>query len=699
VSDRIRELDDATVAQIAAGEVVERPASVVKELVENSLDADAASIDVTVADGGTGRIVVADDGRGMSEENLAAAVRQHTTSKLGDASELDAVATLGFRGEALYTIGSVSRMTVTSRPRDAGDTGAQVTVEHGDVGDVEPAGRPAGTTVEVADLFAETPARRKYLKRPATEFAHVNRAVTRYALANPDVAVSLTHDGREVFATTGTGDVRDAALSVYGREVAQSLVPVDATPDGSVERVHGYVSDPETTRSTREYLATYVNGRSVRDGVLRDAVLDAYGGQLASDRYPFTVLFVEARGVDANVHPRKMEVRFEEERGVKRAVERAVRDALLDAGLVRSRAPRGQSKPGDAEISPGNGTEPEDRDNRGGHEDGDADAVGTPDTAGTPGKSDAAGGAPVDERVTEQHQSDRATEQHQSDRATEQRRHGHADETAGRTAEPGESATGRDGNAAPAPADSVVEGDTHSFDPPTENARLTGVSNAAGAASGAASTTATGGDGDADFESLPAMRVLGQLQDTYVVAATDDGLVLVDQHAADERIHYERLRERTGGDSQALVSPVELELTAGEAAVFDAAADDLRSLGFRADLDGRTARITAVPTVLSDALDPAVARDVLAEFVADADGDPVADAADELLSDLACRPAVTGNTSLTEGSVVSLLARLDDCENPYACPHGRPTLIRVDGDELAERFERDYPGHGGRRRE
>jgi DNA mismatch repair protein MutL len=702
MSDRIRELDDATVAQIAAGEVVERPASVVKELVENSLDADATSIDVTVADGGTGRIVVADDGRGMSEENLATAVRQHTTSKLGDASELDAVATLGFRGEALYTIGSVSRMTVTSRPRDAGDTGAQVTVEHGDVGDVEPAGRPAGTTVEVADLFAETPARRNYLKRPATEFAHVNRAVTRYALANPDVAVSLTHDGREVFATTGTGDVRDAALSVYGREVAQSLAPVEATPDGSVERVHGYVSDPETTRSTREYLATYVNGRSVRDGVLRDAVLDAYGGQLASDRYPFTVLFVEATGVDANVHPRKMEVRFEDERGVKSAVERAVRDALLDAGIVRSRAPRGQSKPGDAEISPGERADPAERDDRGDHEDREAgapdtsdtagtpDTAGAPDTAGTPASSEAAGGAPVNDRATERHQPDRVTERHQPDRN---------DETADATTEPGESATGRGGNAAPAPPDSVVEEGGRSFDPPTENARLPGQSNAPDAASSAASTADTGGLADADFESLPAMRVLGQLQDTYVVAATDDGLVLVDQHAADERVHYERLRERAGGDSQALVSPVELELTAGEAAVFDAAADDLRTLGFRADLDGRTARVTAVPAVLADALDPEVARDVLAEFVADADGDPVADAADELLSDLACRPAVTGNTSLTEGSVVSLLESLDDCGNPYACPHGRPTLIRVDGDELAERFERDYPGHGGRRRE
>ncbi|MGB9964004.1 DNA mismatch repair endonuclease MutL [Halobacterium hubeiense] len=642
--DRVRELDDATVAQIAAGEVVERPASVVKELVENSLDAGAASVDVTVADGGRDRIVVADDGRGMTGEDLRAAVRQHTTSKLGDASELDAVGTLGFRGEALYTIGSVSRMTVTTRARDAGDSGAKLTVDHGEVGEVQPAGRPAGTTVEVADLFAETPARRKYLKRPATEFAHVNRAVTRYALANPDVAVSLTHDGREVFATTGTGDVRDAALSVYGREVAQSLVPVDASPEGTVERVHGYVSEPETTRSTREYLATYVNGRSVRDSVLREAVLDAYGGQLASDRYPFTVLFVETEGVDANVHPRKMEVRFEDEDGVRAAVEDAVRDALLDAGIVRSQAPRGASKPGDAAISPDDsaaGTSTERRDASGAQHPARTREDATPSSADT-------------ERQT------RATDS-LADTST-------AD---GPTASDDES--GEDARS--------------SFDAPTENARLTD------------EPTDEGDEASAGFDSLPALRVLGQLAETYVVAAAEDGLVLVDQHAADERVHYERLREQVGGASQALVSPVELELTAGEAAVFDAAIEDLRALGFDAELSERTARVTAVPAVLADVLDPELARDVLADFVADASGDPVGDAADELLADLACRPAVTGNTSLTEGSVVALLDALDGCENPYACPHGRPTLIRVDADELAERFERDYPGHGGRRRE
>ncbi|WP_089650441.1 DNA mismatch repair endonuclease MutL, partial [Halobacterium hubeiense] len=624
-------------------------------------DAGAASIDVTVESGGRDRIVVADDGHGMTGEDLQAAVRQHTTSKLSDASELDAVATLGFRGEALYTIGSVSRMTVTTRARDAGDSGATLTVEHGDVGDVRPAGRPAGTTVEVADLFAETPARRKYLKRPATEFAHVNRAVTRYALANPEVAVSLTHDGREVFATTGTGDVRDAALSVYGREVAQSLVPVDATPDGPVERVHGYVSEPETTRSTREYLATYVNGRSVRDSVLREAVLDAYGGQLASDRYPFTVLFVETEGVDANVHPRKMEVRFEQEDRVQAAVEDAVRDALLDAGIVRSQAPRGASKPGDATISPAG--------ERGENE---ASAEGATREADTSSAS-------ADVAVESAERQSRVTDSLADTESESTERKPSGAEREPSTSEPAADTTTSDSAGERASTSS-------SFDAPTENARL-----AAPAGDGADE-----GDG---FDSLPEMRVLGQLAETYVVAETDDGLVLVDQHAADERVHYERLQEQVGGASQALVSPVELELTAGEAAVFDAAIDDLRALGFDAELSGRTARMTAVPAVLADALDPELARDVLADFLADAGGDPVSDAADDLLADLACRPAVTGNTSLTEGSVVALLDALDGCENPYACPHGRPTLIRVDADEFAERFERDYPGHGGRRRE
>jgi len=350
----IRELDRTTVERIAAGEVVERPASVVKELVENSLDADAGRIDVSVEGDGTERIQITDDGVGMSEADVRTAVRKHTTSKITDIEDLEAgVGTLGFRGEALATIGAVSRTTIRTKPRavDA-DAGTELELTGGEVTHVGPAGCPEGTSIEVTDLFFNTPARKKYLKTQATEFAHVNTIATQYALANPDVAVSLSHDDREVFATTGRGDLQSAILSVYGRDVATSMIRVEGAADG-VE-VTGFASDPETTRSTRDYLSTYVNGRYVTAKTVREAVLDAYGKQLAPNRYPFAVLFldVDPGSVDVNVHPRKMEVRFDDEGRVERAVREAVESALLSHGLVRSSAPRGRSAPGDAEVSP-----------------------------------------------------------------------------------------------------------------------------------------------------------------------------------------------------------------------------------------------------------------------------------------------------------------------------------------------------------
>ena len=234
----IQQLDERTVERIAAGEVVERPASVVKELVENAIDADADRVTVSVDDGGREGIRVTDDGVGMDRAAVQQAVEQHTTSKIRDIEDLEGgVATLGFRGEALHAIGAVSRLTITTRPRD-GDVGTELVVEGGEVTSVGPAGCPEGTTIEIEDLFYNVPARRKYLKQAATEFAHVNTIVTSYALANPDVAVSLEHDGRETFATTGQGDLRETMLSVYGRDVAESMIEVHAT-ERSTDRQSG----------------------------------------------------------------------------------------------------------------------------------------------------------------------------------------------------------------------------------------------------------------------------------------------------------------------------------------------------------------------------------------------------------------------------------------------------------------------------
>jgi len=762
----IRELDDRTVRQIAAGEVVERPASVVKELVENSLDAGADRISVAVAAGGTEGIRVRDDGVGMDRAAAERAVEEHTTSKIDTIDDLEAgVGTLGFRGEALHTIGAVSRLTIRTKPR-GGDTGTELRVEGGEVTAVGAAGCPAGTVVAVEDLFYNTPARRKFLKTTATEFDHVNTVVTHYALANPDVAISLEHDDREVFATEGRGDRRSAVLSVYGREVAEAMIGVDgggdrAAPGGDgdtapVGSVTGLVSHPETTRSTREYLSTFVNGRYVAAGALREAVLDAYGGQLAPDRYPFAVLFVElpADAVDVNVHPRKMEVRFDDEAGVRAAVTGAVRDALLDEGLIRSTAPRGRSAPDETEIDP----ESPASEVRGGAGHGGAGGPAPHGGTGDPGGSSDSGSEPREPTPASDHgaedgfaggdagasapestPAESADPVPDPDARSEDARDGpDGDDGGARTVDPesddawtvsGNSggdpdAGGHDrgghteestvGEASHAPASGHET--PHDTDPvPPQGRSFGGTEDRPETPGDRRSDRPTGVVGptvqrdltgeaaslDPEFDSLPSMRVLGQLHDTYVVAETDSGLVLIDQHAADERVNYERLQGDLDGDvvTQALADPVDVELTAREAALFGDHRDALADLGFRTErVDDRTVEVRSVPAVFAATLSPELLRDVLSAFVAEGAGEgggrsAVDSVADELLADLACYPSVTGNTSLTEGSVVDLLSALDGCENPYACPHGRPVVISVDADEIEARFERDYPGH------
>ncbi|PSQ05233.1 DNA mismatch repair protein MutL [Halobacteriales archaeon QS_6_71_20] len=806
MTGEIRSLDDRTVREIAAGEVVERPASVVKELVENALDAGASRVAVAVENGGIDGIRVRDDGAGIPAEQLPRAVAKHATSKLDGMDDLDAgVATLGFRGEALHSVGAVAELTVRSRTPDA-DTGAELVVDRGENGDVEPAGCPAGTTVEVRDLFGRTPARRKFLKTPATEFDRVNAVVSAYALANPAVAVSLEHDGREVFASPGDGDRRSAVLAVYGREVAEAMVDVDFESDDAVA-VSGLVSHPETTRAGREYLTTYVNDRWVRDGDLRGAVVDAYGGQLATDRYPFAVLFVDVPGeaVDVNVHPRKTEVRFDDDAGVVATVREAVRAALLDHGLVRSSAPRGRSAPeevdADPEVVGGAGTDHERAATRRREDDRDGDAGGSDDATSSVldawGGSDAASpddppDAPA-KGVTPPSDGDDAVDAPGSDADagvdtgtdagggaddagvdTGTGANGDADDDpAGTTARADDAAWSVDVDGADRPTDHPARGRTDATaggapsprswqaddDEGEGGADADGADAGAGGANSAASdadaTLSRSGGGDesrspstdrswdapaqstlgggttaerAERDRLPAMRVLGQYDDTYVVCGTDAGLVLIDQHAADERVNYERLRAAVddGAPTQTLAAPVELELTAREAELFEAFRDALREVGFRAertagdgdgdgaeggdgaaragddaDASARTVAVTAVPAVFDATLDPDLLRDVLAAFADEVvDGDrPVAEVADALLADLACYPSVTGNTSLTEGSVTDLLDALDACENPYACPHGRPVLVEFGDEEIEDRFERDYPGHGGRRAE
>jgi len=689
MTPEIRELDDETRDRIAAGEVVERPASVVKELLENALDADASRIDVEVEAGGTDRIAVSDDGVGMDESAARLAIEEHTTSKLRSVEELDSIGTLGFRGEALHAIGSVSRIRIETKPR-GGSRGTELVVENGELLACRPTGCPEGTTVEVTSLFGNVPARRKYLKTEATEFDHVARIVTGYALARPDVAVSLSRDGREAFATAGDGDRTSAVLAVYGSEVAREMLPVDGDGgDGPLSGVEGLVSHPETNRAGREYVTTLVDGRYVTASAVREAIVDAYGGQLASDRYPFAVvdLKLPPGGVDVNVHPRKLEVLFADEAAVKAAVTDAVESALSSAGLLRSRAPRGRSAPDQTAVSP-SGTDTSGDPERGRRsESPERSRRSMPPDAAESGGSSSADGVGSAERTGESGAG--STPAGEPDPDPEPTPAADSTPDAGSNADEPDTAESnaigserpdRTPDADPSIADSASE--------PTTQRTLDG-----GAASGTPPA----------LERLPALDVLGQFDDTYLVAESDDGLLLIDQHAADERVNYERLRERFSGTvtTQTLADPVRVAVTAREAAIADEYGGALSRLGFRTRLDDeRTLSVTTVPAFLADHVPdaPAIARDLLGEFVG---GDPdgtVESVVDDVLGDLACHPSIKGNTSLREGTIKGLLEALDGCENPYACPHGRPTVIELSTDEIADRFERDYPGHGGRRR-
>ncbi|MFB6189075.1 MAG: DNA mismatch repair endonuclease MutL, partial [Halapricum sp.] len=441
-----------------------------------------------------------------------------------------------------------------------------------------------------------------------------------------------------------------------------------------LESVSGLVSHPETNRASREYLSTYVNGRYVTADAVREAVMDAYDTTLASDRYPFTVLFVEIdpAEVDVNVHPRKMDVRFADSDGVREQITAAVADALRREGLLRSTAARGRSAPEQTEISPGEDVSPP------------ATDASRADTDG----HDEAGASVADRRDTPSaaRGSESAARGSDGDAASASGREHTADSSG---PAPGASPPGRDASTG-SDRESSTEAEQEAS-PETDRE--------------SPSVTATDqhrfGERDPTamaFDSLPSMRILGQLQETYVVAETDDGLVLIDQHAADERINYERLREQFLGETttQVLAETVEIELTARESELFERFTAALSRLGFQADrIDDRTVEVRTVPALVAEAGGPELVRDVLSSFVSHegAAAETVEAVADELLADLACYPSVTANTSLTDGSIVSLLETLAACENPYACPHGRPVLIEIDGQEIDERFERDYPGH------
>jgi len=647
----IRELPDELVSQIAAGEVVERPASVVRELVDNALDAGSAQVNVRLVAGGVRAILIEDDGCGIEAAELPLALKRHATSKIRSLDDLEMVSTMGFRGEALAAIASVSELALVSRTPDA----AHAQRLDARSGELAPAARAQGTTVEVRELFFSTPARRKFLKSDSTELAHCVEAVRRHALVRPQVGFAVWHEGRLV-EQWRAADEAQRIRDVLGEEFVDNSRPL-AAEIGPIA-IHGHVGLPAAARTRSDHQYVYVNGRYVRDRLIAHALRAAYEDVLHGQKQPAYVLFIEidpAR-VDVNVHPTKIEVRFRDSGAIHQAVKRAVEDVL---------APSGATAPGAPHAGTG--------------------VVGT--SFGTPGSFAAAAAAAV-ERLNG------------SDGA----------------ATPGWNAAGL----APARPWPVAEdsrpmlagattaslfarafGDS-SAPAPTAGGILdsggTAVLEANEPAAPPAWTRPQGND-DAvaavartDAADWPLGRAIAQIQGVYVLAENAHGLVVVDMHAAHERIVYERLK--TGAathdmPTQALLIPATFAATPAERALVETHAETLRSLGLDVSPMGpQTLAVRSLPAALLQADPVELVRSVLADL-ADVDASTLVQRArDDVLASMACHGAVRANRRLTLEEMNALLRQMEATERSDQCNHGRPTWRQVTMKELDALFLR-----------
>ncbi len=598
----IRLLSPEVASQIAAGEVVERPASVVKELVENALDAGTRNITVTIQEAGRRLIEIADDGSGIPAAELPLAVERHATSKLRSAADLFQIGTLGFRGEALASIGSVSRMTITSRTASEA-AGARIRVDGGIAGKIGPVGAPVGTTVRVEDLFSNVPARLKFLKQDMTERRAIDGLLTRYALAYPAVRFRLTDGSSPTLQTAGDGDRRAILAALYGVDVARQLLEVLAEEEISAEgrgtiRLTGYTSPAALTRSNRKEITFFINGRWVSDTPLTQALLQSYHTLLMVGRYPLAALFLEIdpAEVDVNVHPAKAEVRFKNQERIFSFVQRSVRRALLAYSPIPAMPPTqhlwgsDQSSVGSYQ-SPASGNQP---------------------------------GVELDWVI------------------------GH--EPVG-----GEQSSVSSNEAQPGNLPAIPS----AVQPSTFN--------------------------------LPLLRLVGQIGSTYLIAEGPDGLYLIDQHAAHERVLFEKLitqHEQKIIPSQALLTPVVVTLPPQSASLLASQLPILQHLGFEVEPFGPNAfQVRAMPVLFAGADAAAALRALVEDF--EEDETPLQAEVEARIAARVCkRLAVKAGKTLSPEEQRALLNDLENCDSPRTCPHGRPTMIHLSVDLLERQFGR-----------
>lgn len=638
--NKIRVLSDNLANQIAAGEVVERPASVVKELVENSIDAGATRVQIDIELGGRRLMQIADNGEGMSRDDAILAFERHATSKIRTAEDLGSIATLGFRGEALASIASVAKVELLTKI-EADEAATRVVIEGGRLIDVKDAARDTGTTITVRDLFFNTPARRKFMRSEATENYHLTSIVTHYALAHPEIAFTLTNNGREVLRVSPAKDLRERAFQVFGGGLLDSLLPVEGGRE-YVARVTGFISAPRERRTTRDSQYFFVNNRFVRDKTIAGGLLEGYRSVLPHGVYPVAFLFLEMplEEIDVNVHPAKTEVRFRRGEAVKDVIAEAVRTTLAKAGIT-------------GDVQP---------------------EQFVPEPAWTPPPVS----PPQEEEVIEQHgilfEETPPAESHAA--------------LAGAANQSGPDLrtlqTPNEARFDTAPTIDFVD----EIAVPEERLTVSGYAELPPVDSAAKLTKSVE---VADVASSK-IQPLGQLHDSFIIAVDDEGLLLIDQHVAHERILFDKYRKSETDrsiESQNLLLPETIDLSPAQSEAFSLIEDDLESLGFGTmRLSGRTIAIKSIPTDLP----PSEARNLFAEILdtieAEKKGGAKSTFRDDIAASLACKAAVKINMKLTPEKMRWMIDRLLITTSPTTCPHGRPVILRLSMKDIERGFHR-----------
>lgn len=660
---QIQVLDQITIDKIAAGEVIERPASIVKELVENSIDAKAASVTVEIQDGGISLIRVTDNGSGIEREDIRNAFLRHSTSKIRKVEDLAHIASLGFRGEALSSISAVTRTELITKTKE--DTfGTRYVIEGGVEQSLEDAGAPDGTTFLVRQLFYNVPARRKFLKTPMTEAGHVQDLLMRLALSHPEVAFTFINNGQTKMRTSGNGKLKDVIYSIYGREAAANLIELDYSMDGLVMK--GYLGKPVITRGNRNFENYFVNGRYVKNAMLSKAIEDAYKDFLMQHKFPFVVIHFQVDGekIDVNVHPTKMEMRFQRQQDVYNIVYEGVHRTLLEPELipqVEAPAPKVISQPKSESpflLKPKTAPRPMEK---------------KPEEKEEP-HDEAYFMKTMKERVLSYHQRNSSAEVAKKEQIFRPQAQAERIKDALARAKEVEKQPQKQ---AEEQLELIRETPVYETKPVTEEK---------------AEQLNLFEEHLLKREKKAEYKLIGQVFETYWLVEFENSLYIIDQHAAHERVLYERtLKEMKNREftAQYLSPPIILSLSMQEAQVLNENMDRFTRIGFEIEpFGGEEYAVRAIP----DNLFGIAKKELLLEMLDDlADGISTSmtpELIDEKVASMSCKAAVKGNNRLSAQEADALIGELLLLENPYHCPHGRPTIIAMTQRELEKKFKR-----------